>query len=205
MKTRTKVVGWIFTVLLVAGAMTFGLNWFSKNFLGSSSSSHSSSIVQAIERTEEVALLGVSIQGITETEQTREVFGWSLPGSGRATFIMHTFTAKLGIDGADVDIKEVGDNRYQVSIPAFTFIGHDDISFSLATEDKGVISWVTPEIDPLDVVNDVMNDQSKLELIDMNWDALKDQAEVFYTSIISAVDPDVQLDFVHAESPTQAK
>lgn len=81
-------------------------------------------------RQECVVLLTLGVQGIMEkrTDNTR-LFGQEflqVPWSARASFIQYNFSAQLGFDGTDVEIEELGENRYRVSIPEFEFIGHDD-------------------------------------------------------------------------------
>src|SRR6476661_7470997 len=72
--------------------------------LGITSSSSDSQVVQAIERTQEVSLLGLGIQGIKEESRDREIFGKSIPGTGEKLFVKYSFKAKLGLDGAKVKV-----------------------------------------------------------------------------------------------------
>ena len=86
-----------------------------------------------------------------------------MPGSGRTHFLQYTYTAKLGIEGKDVDIRETADNEFTIVIPAFTFIGHSDPTFETVLEDGGVLRFVSPEIDTAAVITDVLNGEAKTE------------------------------------------
>jgi len=162
---------------------------------GQSSTSSDTRVVAAIQRTEEVSLLSLGIQGILEKKQESTFMGVTLPGSDRATFLQYGFTAKVGIDGADVKIEPTGENQYRVSLPEFIFIGVDDPTFKVAAEDNGLLSWATPEIDPVEMVNQILTDEAKSQYISKNEELLKEQAADFYRSIIHAVDPEIQIEF----------
>ena len=108
--------------------------------------------VQSIVREQQVVLVGLDIQGIQPAKSATKWWGIEVPGSSRASFIQYNFTAKLGIEGGDVKIKDVGEKGYLVTIPDFIFIGHDDVTFRMAVEQNGVLSWITPEIDELEAV-----------------------------------------------------
>ncbi|REE04244.1 hypothetical protein [Citricoccus muralis] len=163
----------------------------------SASESKDTQVITAIERQEEVALLRLGIQGVTEESANFKVNDWQLPGSAKATFIQYTFNAKLGIDGEEVTIEQDGSDTYRVNIPEFIFIGHDDLDFKLITENNGALSWLTPEIEQTEMVNEVLDEDAQQQYLDSNEDILKDQAEDFYRSIIVSVVPeaDVQFDF----------
>ncbi|MDN6566961.1 MAG: DUF1997 domain-containing protein, partial [Actinomyces sp.] len=144
---------------------------------------------------QQVVLLSLGIQGISEKSDKSELLGVQIPGSDRSTFIEYSFNAKLGIKGEDVKVERIAENRYRVSIPKFVFIGYDNPTFKLAAEDNGVLSWVTPEIDPTEMINSLLNDSTQAEYISSNEELLKDQSRVFYSSIISSVDPTIVTEF----------
>jgi hypothetical protein len=171
--------------LLVA----WNLGWLSP--LGLRSESHDSQVIQAIERTQEVSLVGLGIQGIREEDRCSEAFGNCIPGTGETLFLQYNFTAKLGINGADVQVEKTGQDAYLISVPKFISIGFADPTFKVATEDSGVLSWVTPDIDEVEMVNEILNDDSEQQYIDSNDDLLKDQTKVFYDSLITSIDPGV--------------
>ncbi len=155
-------------------------------------------VVNAVNRVEEVALVSLGIQGITESRSNSEILGVAIPGSDRAVFLQYNFTAKLGINGEDVKVTQTGENSFRVTIPAFIFIGHDDIVFKSAAENNGVLSWVTADIDKVDLVNDVLDEGGKNQYLAANSDLLEDQAQGFYESIIHGIDPEIDVEFEFA-------
>lgn len=175
----------IFTFLMLRNQ-----GWLSP--FGIASESRDSQIVRTIKRTQEVSLLSLGIQGIREENESRELFGKSIPGSGRTVFLQYEFTAKLGIDGSKVHIRQRGQDDYVISVPEFTFIGFQDPTVKVATEDGGVLSWVTPEIDTLELTNEVLNSGEQRTYITSNEDLLKEQVATFYDSLIASIDPSIE-------------
>jgi hypothetical protein len=156
-------------------------------------------IVQAVKREEQIVLLSLAIQGITEKKQGPTViFGIEVPGSERATFMQYDFKAKVGIDGKDVQITPNGDNAYKVTVPKFIFIGHSNEEFKLAVENNGVLSWTSPEINKLEMINAILSDEEQQKYVTGNEKLLREQTEAFYRGIISGVDPTVSLKFDYA-------
>lgn len=185
------LIGWIATGL-------------TGSFFGEDRESRSSQVVQSLERNEQVVLLSLGIQGIAEERVARTVFGQTVPGSGRTLFLQYGFRAKLGIEGRDVEIEPRDDDTIVITIPDFIFIGHDDITFQTALEDNGVLSWVTPDIDEPDLISQILSEQNINTHVESNRDLLEEQAESFYTGIVEAVDPDMNVVFEFAPAdPTQ--
>lgn len=169
------------------------LGWLSP--IGIASESHDSQVVRAIERTQEVSLLSLGIQGIKQENRSAKVFGKSVPGTGEKVFLQYNFDAKLGIDGAQVKVTKTGERAYLVSVPEFSFIGYAEPTFTVAVEDGGALSWVTPDIDKVQMINEILNDDARKEYISSNQDLLKEQTKVFYDSLIKSIDPVVETTF----------
>lgn len=191
----TKFLLPIVTMLVVAvlaiGGFTFAKNqgWLSP--FGIESESRDSQVIHAVERTQEVSLLSLGIQGITEEERSRTAFGVRIPGSEEKTFLRYEFKGKLGIDGAAVEVTKTGEKSYLISVPEFIFIGYEEPAFDVAVEDDGVLSWATPDIDELKMVNEILDDDAQRAYIESNEDLLEEQTRVFYNSLISSIDPDI--------------
>jgi hypothetical protein len=182
-----------FLLAITVFAVLANVGWLSP--FGIRSESHDSQVIQAIERTQEVSLLRLSIQGIKDEDRNRTLFGKNLPGTGEKVFLQYNFKAKLGIDGADVKVTKTGANAYSISVPKFIFIGYDEPTFKLAVEDGGVLSWVTPDINKIEMVNKILNDGARQTYISSNKELLEDQTRVFYDSLISSIAPDVVTSF----------
>lgn len=189
----SMALGWMMAGALVGVLAVRALPGFAP--FGIASESHDTQIVNSVVRKEQVVLLSLGIQGIKEKNQKGDFFGVGIPGSERASFIQYNFTAKLGMDGKAVTITRSGENRYLITIPRFIFIGHDDVKFKLAAEDSGVLSWITPKIDTVEMINTILNDEVREQYLAQNSELLRDQAQVFYTSIITGIDPAITLEF----------
>lgn len=170
------------------------------NVVGFETESSSTQVIQAVKRTEEIALASLGIQGIEERTEHATVFGIKVPGSDRALYMQYTFTAKLGIDGSKVDIIQAEDGTYEITIPEFVFIGHDDVEFKLIVEQNGVLSFATPVIDKLEMTNAILNDEAQQHYIDDNAALLQEQVESFYRGIVEAIDPDAEIRFAYADN-----
>ena len=174
-------------VAVVAFSVVKNLGWLTP--FGIKSESHDTQVITAIKRTQEVSLVSLRIQGIKEEDKNRTVFGIDVPLSGEKTFLEYNFTAKLGIDGAQVRVSKTAEDAYLISVPEFTFIGYDQPTFKVAIEDGGLLSWVTPDIDEVAMVNEILNEDERQEYVDSNEALLKEQTKVFYDGIVTSVDP----------------
>lgn len=191
--------GYLVTALVLVASGAFigstATKAFSASPLSATSEERNGQIVRSITREEQVVLLALGIQGIQEKTGKSKFFGVDIPGSDRASFLMYTFDAKLGIEGKDVQVR-VGDaNTVFVTMPKFIFIGHDNHKFRIVAENNGVLSWVTPENDPVEMINNILTDQAKAEYVKTNEEFLKEQAKAFYSGIITSIDPDVTVEF----------
>ena len=193
-----SVVGLV-ALLLVCGVAIGGYSvlksggWLSA--FGIESETHDSQVIQAIERTQQVSLLSLGIQGIQEKDQSGHVFGLGVPGTTKKVFLQYNFKAKLGVDGAKVKVRKTGEDAYLVSVPKFIFIGYDKPTFKVAVDDRGALGWTTPDIDKVKMINGILNDGARQKYIDSNRDLLEDQTKVFYKSLITSVDPSASTRF----------
>jgi hypothetical protein len=181
------------TVLAVGLAATARAGWLSP--FGINSTSTDSQVIHAIERTQEVSLISLGIQGITREERNSEVLGHGIPGTSEKVTLMYTFDAKLGIDGAKVKVKRAGEHGYRISIPDFIFIGYDEPVFEEIDQDGGILRAMTKDIDRVAMVNKVLDDDAQDDYLTSNVDVLEDQARVFYETLIKGVDPDATVSF----------
>ena len=69
------------------------------------------------------------------------------------------------------------------------------MTFKVAVEKNGVLSWVTPEIDTVEMTNQILNDETQQKYLDDNEEILREQAQAFYKGIVGAIDPDIRLEF----------
>lgn len=184
--------------LIILGMVAVGALWGLQRLgltsvFGTQSETHDSQVIRAVARTQEVSLLRLAVQGITEEDKNREVFGQSIPGTGEKVFLQYQFDAKLGINGALVTVKKAGKNTYHVSIPEFTFIGYDNPNFKTAAEDGGALSWFTPDIDKVEMIDQILDSDARQKYIESNTEALEEQAKAFYGGLISGIAPHAEV------------
>ena len=195
-----KFVFRVLVPLIILGMVAVGAVWGLQRLglisaFGTKSETHDSQVIRAVERTQEVSLLRLAVQGITEEDKNREVFGQSIPGTGEKVFLQYQFDAKLGINGARVTVKKTGKNTYRVSIPEFTFIGYDNPNFKTAAEDGGALSWFTPDIDKVEMIDQILDSDARQKYIESNTDALEEQTKAFYGGLISGIAPHAEVSY----------
>ncbi|WP_448256916.1 hypothetical protein [Microbacterium aurum] len=130
---------------------------------------------------------------MTPTQCPKSLF--DVPFSDREVFFQYDFDAKFGIEGKDVKIDQTGELAYTITVPKFIYLGYSDPKFSVATEANGVLSWITPPIDKVAAVEDLMTDERVASHIEDYRSLLEAQAETFYTRIVSSIEPDAILTF----------
>ena len=185
-------------LLIVLGAVlalvgfTAVPNW---SYLDSESETSDTRIIQSVSREEQVVLLSLGIQGISEKSEKSTFLGTKVPGSDRASFLQYSFSAKLGVEGRDVRIVQTGDKNFLISVPEFIFIGHDDEKFKLIAENNGALSFITPKNDPVDMINSILSEDAQAKYLESNEEILREQMTLFYSSIITGIDPEVRVKY----------
>ncbi|VXC05404.1 conserved exported hypothetical protein [Arthrobacter sp. 9V] len=204
---RKRVLLWpliLMTSLVVAGIVAAfasgGLNALVLgSFLTSSSNERDSQVMKSITRVQDVALVSLHIEGVARHESNGEILGVAVPASEKTTLIQYKFDAKLGIDGSRVKIERTGTEAYRVTIPKFIGIGFDDPVFEDPLESNEVLSWLTPSAVQTQMINNILSDENKQKYITQNEEALKEQAQVFYSGIFAGVDPEIDVAFEFAK------
>lgn len=174
-----------FVVGLGAFLLATNLGWLSPFGIGEKSAD--SQVVTAIERTQEVSLLALGIQGIKQTDRCSEAFGKCIPGTGESVFLQYNFTGKLGLDGAKVEVEKTGEKAYSISVPEFDFIGYDEPTFKTAVEDGGLLGWVTPDVDKADMITEILDDEAQGTYVDDHESLLQEQTKIFYDNLIKSI------------------
>lgn len=185
----------VVAVVLAVGAFAAGQLTPKLFALGSESESTDTRVIQSITREEQVVLLSLGIQGISEKTERITFLGVDVPGSERASFVQYSFNAKLGIDGRDVEIEPIGEKKYRISIPKYIFIGHSNEDFKLVAENNGALSFITPENDPVEMINSILSEDTQAEYIANNEEILREQAVMFYSGIITGIDPEISITY----------
>ncbi|WP_417554333.1 hypothetical protein [Microbacterium sp.] len=199
---RARILLWptllLFFALVAASVTAISFLWVASPFHVVTQSS-STQVIKALEKKSEVVILKLAVAEVDDMKKIKTFYRFYIPGSDRATLLKYEFDAKLGFSGDDVTITEKGDNSLLVSIPEFSFIGYDNWHTELVSQENGLLSWLTPEIDDREMAEDFIDDSKKQEYIKANLDDLREESERFYTDIAKAIDPDVTLKFVFAD------
>ncbi|MBB1511212.1 hypothetical protein H5399_01120 [Tessaracoccus sp. MC1627] len=194
-KLVIPILAIVVAVVLAVGAFAAGQLTPKLFALGSESESTDTRVIQSITREEQVVLLSLGIQGISEKTERMTFLGVDVPGSNRASFVQYSFNAKLGIDGRDVRIDPIGEKKYRISIPEYIFIGHSNEDFKLVAENNGALSFITPENDPVEMINNILSEDTQAEYIANNEEILREQAVMFYSGIITGIDPEISITY----------
>lgn len=192
-----KVLLVVFVMLLIAAGVYAG---FAAGKFAGATETRSTQVTRSVTTEEQVVLLTSGVVGVLEERGAGlEVLGlFELPGSERALFVRYEFDEKLGVEGGDVEVRETGENGYLISIPKFISLGYDEPKVSKATEENGILSWTTPEIDKFKIAEKVLNGQDERSDIEGLRPLLEEQARVFYTRIVTSIAPDATVEFEFA-------
>lgn len=183
---------------VIAGAALISFNI--GKFFGATES-RDTQVIRSIQGDEQVILVTA---GMTDVQEEREdglniaVGDWNLftlPGSERSVLVRYEYDAKFGIEGTDVEIRQTGNNAYVVTIPEFIYLGYANPDLSVANETNGLLSWATPEIATDDVFEKLLTEPAVEAHIDGFRPLLEEQAETFYSKIVEAIDPSIELTF----------
>ena len=193
---KLLLIAVILAVIAGAALISFTVG----KFFGANES-RDTQVIRSIKGEEQVILVTA---GMTDVKEEREdglniaLGDWdlfTLPGSERSVLIRYEYDAKFGIEGKDVQIRQTGDNAYTVSIPEFIYLGYANPDLSIANEKNGLLSWTTPEIATDEVFEELLTQPAVEAHIDGFRPLLEEQAETFYSRIVEAIDPAIELTF----------
>ncbi|GAB3694471.1 hypothetical protein [Corynebacterium nasicanis] len=157
--------------------------------------SEGTEVITAVQREEQIVLLSTATQGLHKTQSRLTALGWNVPGTARTNFLQYSYQAKLGLEGRDVRIREMGEHRFRITIPDFVFLGYTEPTFETVLEDGQILSFVSPDIDTAAIITEILGDHEKRAHIDSHRNLLEAQARAFYTGIVQAVDDQAQVEF----------
>ncbi|WZO35747.1 hypothetical protein MRBLWS13_003455 [Microbacterium sp. LWS13-1.2] len=197
-----KILLGVVILAVIAGSALVSFN-FGKFF--GATESRDTQVIRSITGEEQVILVTA---GMTDVQEEREdglkfaVGDWSLftlPGSERSVLVRYEYDAKFGIEGKDVEINRTGDNSYLITIPEFIYLGYANPDLSVANEKNGLLSWTTPEIDTTEVFEELLSERAVEQHIDGFRLTLEEQAELFYSKLVHAIDPAISVDFAFSD------
>ena len=152
-----------------------------------------------LEKDKEIALVTLGIAEIIDETHSQIIFGFEVPWSNKQVFMKASYTAKLGIDGNEVEITQIGENEYQIYIPKFIFIGYADPAFEHVVDNNGVLSFTTENIDQAGMITNMFSPENQEKYIEQYLPLLKESAEEFYNNLVPSFAEGVKLTFVYGE------
>lgn len=191
----------LLVVVILAMIAAAALVSFNVGKILGATESRDTQVIRSIKGEEQVILVTA---GMTDLQEEREdgldfaIGDWdlfTLPGSERSVLVRYEYDAKFGIEGKDVEISQTGDNAYLITIPKFIYLGYANPDLSVADEKNGLLSWATPEIDTTEVFEELLSEQAVEQHIDGFRPVLEEQAKLFYSKIVHAIDPAITLEF----------
>lgn len=195
----------LLTVVILAVIAGSALVSFNVGKFFGATESRDTQVIRSIEGEEQVILVTA---GMTDVQEEREdglkfaIGDWdffTLPGSDRSVLVRYEYDAKFGIEGKDVKISQSDDGSYLITIPKFVYLGYANPDLSVANEKNGLLSWTTPEIDTTEIFEELLSEQAVEQHIDGVRPVLEEQAKVFYSKIVEAIDPTITLAFAFTE------
>jgi hypothetical protein len=199
MKAISTWIKLVLALLVVAVVALLIINFSGLSIFGTSTKTNETQTITYLEKNKEIALVTLGIADIIDETNSKTIAGKKIPGSDKHTYIKASFEAKLGIDGKDVVITEIGEKEYEISIPRFIFIGYDDPKFEHVTNDNGVLSFITEDVDQMEMLNKMLDKEHQDEYISKYTDLLRESAEEFYNNLLPGFDKDVKLTFKYEE------
>lgn len=203
---KTPIWAKVLLVVVIVGVIgASALVSFNVGKFFGAAESRDTQVIRSIKGEEQVILVTA---GMTDVQEEREdglklAIGdldlFTLPGTERSILVRYEYDAKFGIEGKDVDIARSDDNKYVVTIPKFVYLGYANPDLSIANEKNGLLSWTTPEIDTAQVFEELLSEQAVEQHIDGFRPVLEQQATLFYSRIVAAIDPTITLEFRFTE------
>lgn len=189
-------------VVLVIGALVAGVAaglltppWLAST-LGSQTVVKNEQVVTSIEREEEVVLLTLGAQGISEAKGIPPAIVRDFPWLQKARLMQYSLKVKLGTD--TVAIKATDDHQFVVTVPPFIWIGEEDMKIERVFSDDGVLSAFTDQMTEAEQFNAIVGEELQAKYLEDNEQALRDQTEYVFTKLARSIDPAAQLTFEFA-------
>lgn len=186
-------------VVLVGGALVAGIaagllapSWLA-SALGPRTPVRNEQVVSSIQKEEQSVLLTLGVQGISEAKGIPPAMFKDFPLLHKARLMQYSMKAKLGVDAVTIDA--TGDHTFVVTVPEFIWIGQDDLNIDRVFSDDGVLSAFTEQKSEVDQLNGIVDDALKQKHLEGNDQALRDQAEFYFTKLARSIDPDAELTF----------
>ncbi|MGP6170375.1 hypothetical protein ACTU6V_04095 [Microbacterium sp. A204] len=106
-------------------------------------------------------------------------------------------TVKLGVDA--VKVESTADHEFLIIVPPFIWIGEDGLTIERVIGDDGILSAFTEQKTESEQFNAIINAELKKKHLEGNQEALRDQAEFYFSKMATSIDPDAVVIFKFTE------
>jgi hypothetical protein len=189
----------IVAILAIAVVVLLIINFSGCSISGTTVETNETQTITYLEKNKEIALVTLGVTDILDQTTSKKLFGKKVAFSDKKTFMKATFEAKLGIDGKDVKVTEIGEKEFEINIPKFVFIGYSNPKFEHIADNNGVLSFLTEDIDQAELINKMLDEKGQEKYISQYTSLLKESAEEFYNNLIPSFDKGVKLSFKYEE------
>lgn len=199
---QLKMYVWVaVAIALLAGA--FNLYGYLTGKADKTSITQSYSSVKYLEQVHEVVLLNVGIQRV-ESKKTNTKIPWTkigIPATEKRALMILNYEAKFGIT-EPVAISKSGDKGITVKVPRFEVIGiklDEKKPYQLYDDSGDLLSFATEKIDTAELALKKLSNKDQNEYLVNYQDNLKQSAENYYKTIITAIDPEFEVTVVFSD------
>ena len=110
-----KLLSTLIAVILIAAVAAAAVFiWQVREPVEVETESSNTKVIKAVEREEQVVLVSLGIEGLSEESATSKLWNWQVPGSERTQYIKYSYRAKLGIEGSQVQVEEESPHHFRV-------------------------------------------------------------------------------------------
>ncbi|HEL1618224.1 TPA: DUF4230 domain-containing protein [Streptococcus suis] len=184
--------------VILLSLILLGLAWFKGYGAASTINDQPASVsssVMYLEKAEEVVFLNTGIQKVISKSEFTDLFGFKVPESKKTALIILRYKAKFGIKES-VDIEEVKENSYVVTVPKFEVIGvepDEKDPYELYDKSGELLSYSTKDVDTGKMVVEGLSSKNQREYLEYYEEYIKESAESYYNNIIKAINPEAKV------------
>ena len=109
-----KLLSTLIAVILIAAVAAAAVFiWQVREPVEVETESSNTKVIKAVEREEQVVLVSLGIEGLSEESANSKLWNWQVPGSERTQYIKYSYRAKLGIEGSQVRVEEESPHHFR--------------------------------------------------------------------------------------------
>ena len=190
-----KIYVWVVVLALVVMIAIFitGFTSGKIKIFNTKSESTETQVVTAMQKLQEVSVLGLSVTDIYDQSEQQKFFGVQIPLSEKQVFLKGTFDVKLGFDGQEVTVAKRKEHTYNISVPKFITIGISNPKFEIIDSKGQFLSFITKDIDTHKLSDQAVSDETLQKYVTQNNEWLQEQTTNYFNNIITAIDSEATI------------